>query len=500
MKFPDIPTFRGFQAPGRFEADIRDIPVIQGAVPEDLNGGYYRAGPDPFYPPLSGKDIPLNGDGMVTRFRFDAGRVDFKCRYVRTPKFVAERAAGRALFGAYRNPFTDDPSVCGVSRGTANTNIVWHSGRMFALKEDSHPVEIDPITLDTLGSWDYSGSLTSLTATAHPKVDPTSGTLVFFGYAARGETTPDIAYYEADVTGAIIHESWLRAPYSGMVHDFAVTANHIVFPVVPLISDLQRLKDGFPHFAWDPSLPMYLGVLPRRDPNAQVRWFQGSARFASHTMNAFEENGRIHIDMSVGDSVAFPFFPEINGNPFDAEAATPYVSRWTLDLNAPTDDFRLTRLSDIPGEFPRIDERFAMTDYRYGYVSMQSLTAGSKLPGSFTGMRFNLIGRVDHRTGETAYHDVGDSSVTQEAVFVPRTGSVSEGDGYLMALVNRYDEMRSDLLILDAADIAGEPIATLALPLRLRNGLHGTWVDADQLRAYEPPRDPIVFADEARTW
>ena len=70
-------------------------------------------------------------------------------------------------------------------------------------------------------------------------------------------------------------------------------------------------------------------------------------------------------------------------------------------------------------EFPRIDERFAMTDYRYGYVSMQSLTAGSKLPGSFTGMRFNLIGRVDHRTGETSYHDVGDSSVTQEAVFVP---------------------------------------------------------------------------------
>jgi carotenoid cleavage dioxygenase-like enzyme len=83
---------------------------------------------------------------------------------------------------------------------------------------------------------------------------------------------------------------------------------------------------------------------------------------------------------------------------------------------------------------------------------------------------------------------------------VPRTGSVAEGDGYLMALVNRYDEMRSDLLILDAADIAGEPIATLALPLRLRNGLHGTWVDADQLRTYEPPRDPIVFADEARSW
>jgi carotenoid cleavage dioxygenase-like enzyme len=35
-----------------------------------------------------------------------------------------------------------------------------------------------------------------------------------------------------------------------MVHDFAVTEHHIVFPVVPLVSDLQRLKDGYPNFAW----------------------------------------------------------------------------------------------------------------------------------------------------------------------------------------------------------------------------------------------------------
>lgn len=499
MKFPDVPTFRGFQAPGRFEADIRDIPVIQGEIPDDLSGSFYRAGPDPFFPPLSGNDIPLNGDGMVTKFRFGEGRVDFKCRYVRTPKFVVEREAGRALFGAYRNPFTDDPSVCGISRGTANTNVLWHGGRMFALKEDSHPVEIDPLTLETLGSWDYAGALTSLTATAHPKVDPESGTLVFFGYAARGETTPDIAYYEADASGRIVHEVWLRAPYSGMVHDFAVTKNHIVFPVVPLVSDLQRLKDGFPHFAWDPSLPMYLGVLPRRVPGAKVRWFQGSARFASHTMNAFEENGRIHVDMSVGDSVVFPFFPEINGNRFDPEAATPFVSRWTLDLNAPTDDFSQTRLSDIPGEFPRIDERFATTDYRFGFASMQAPRVDEAMPGSASGMRFTLIGRVDHRTGETTYHDVGQNSATQEAIFVPRAGSVDEGDGYVMSLVNRYDEMRSDLLLLDAQDVAGEPVATVALPIRLRNGLHGTWVDAAELAAYSPDRNPILFADESRT-
>ena len=499
MKFPDVPTFRGFQAPSRFEADLRDVLVVQGEVPRDLNGGFYRVGPDPFYPPLAGNDIPLNGDGMVTRFRFEDGRVDFRCRYVRTPKYVVEREAGRGLYGAYRNPFTDDPAVCGISRGTANTNVIWHSGRMFALKEDSHPVEINPITLETLGSWDYAGNLHSLTSTAHPKVDPTSGTLVFFGYAARGEATPDIAYYEADATGQIVHEAWLRAPYSGMVHDFAVTANHIVFPVVPLVSDLQRLKNGYPHFAWDPSLPMYLGVLARRTPGAAVRWFQGSARFASHTMNAFEEGARIHVDMSVGDSVVFPFFPEINGNAFDPDAAVPYVSRWTIDLDASSDDFTQTRLSEVPGEFPRIDDRFAMTSYQYGFASMVG-PADEAMPGSMSGMRFNLIGRVDHRTGETDVFNVGANSATQEPVFVPRTGSTEEGDGYVMALVNRYEEMRSDLVILDARNVAGEPIATLALPFRLRNGLHGTWVDAESLRVYEPQRVPITFPDDTPVW
>ncbi|WNZ06289.1 carotenoid oxygenase family protein [Streptomyces sp. 11x1] len=481
MKFPDVPTFRGFQAPGRFEADIRDLEVVQGEVPADLDGAFYRVGPDPQFPPLLGDDIFLNGDGMVSMFRFEDGRVDFTCRWVRTPKFLAEREAGRSLFGAYRNPFTDDPGVRGISRGTANTNLLWHAGRMLALKEDSHPVEIDPLTLGTIGPWDYGGALRSATATAHPKVDAETGTLVFFGYAARGETTPDIAYYEADAHGAIVFERWLTAPYASMVHDFAVTENHVVFPVVPLVSDLQRLKGGLPHFAWDPSKPVCLGVLPRRDPAAEVRWFVGDPRFASHTMNAFEEDGRIHIDMSVGDSVVFPFFPEINGAPFDPEAATPYMSRWTLDLRRPTDDFTQTRLSDVPGEFPRINERRAIRSYRYGYMSMQSGVPDPTMPSSASGMRFDLIGRVDLVTGTTTTHYVGDTSATQEPLFVPRRGATGEGEGYVMALVNRYADMRSDLLILDAENVDGAPLATVRLPLRLRNGLHGTWVDGEDL-------------------
>jgi carotenoid cleavage dioxygenase len=109
-------------------------------------------------------------------------------------------------------------------------------------------------------------------------------------------------------------------------------------------------------------------------------------------------------------------------------------------------------------------------------------------PGSMAGFHFSAIGRIDHRTGETAFHPVGEASATQEPVFVPRPGSVDEGDGYLIALVNRYAEMRSDLLILDATRVEDEPVATIKLPLRLRNGLHGTWIDGAALESYARDR------------
>src|SRR3954463_9699565 len=117
VKFPEAPMFSGFQAPGRFEADVRDIPVVQGEIPVDLDGALYRVGPDPQFAPLLGTDIPLNGDGMMSMFTFENGRAHFRNRWVRTPKFVAEREAGEALFGAYRNPFTDDPRAVGICRG-----------------------------------------------------------------------------------------------------------------------------------------------------------------------------------------------------------------------------------------------------------------------------------------------------------------------------------------------------------------------------------------------
>src|SRR6185437_16071958 len=138
----------------RSENDLYDCEV-EGKLPADLSGIFYRIGPDPQYPKPAKyvHDIAFDGEGHISAFHIQNGHVDFRSRYVQTQRWKAQRAARRSLFGMYRNPTTDDPSVKGVSRGTANTQIFYHHGKLLAMKEDSPPVVLNPYTLDTLDDY-----------------------------------------------------------------------------------------------------------------------------------------------------------------------------------------------------------------------------------------------------------------------------------------------------------------------------------------------------------
>ncbi|TNC24885.1 carotenoid oxygenase family protein [Amycolatopsis alkalitolerans] len=475
-RFPDDPLFAGFNAPVRVEADIYDLEVSQGQVPEQLDGTYYRVVADRQWPPKVDHDIGFNADGMVMSFRFTRGHVDFKSRYVRTPRFEAERTARRALFGAYRNAFTDDPSVLGVNRTLANTNVFWHGGKLLASKEDGPPIRIDPDTLETAGVHTFDGALSSPTSTAHPKFDPRTGEMVFFGYAAKGEGTPDIVYYEADRAGNLIHETWFQAPYSSMVHDFAVTQNFVVFPIIPLTGDLDRIRRGQPLFAWDPGKDVYLGVLPRKGRVEDLRWYRGGTRFASHILGAFDDGRHIHLDTPVSETNYFPFFPDLSGAPVDPEKTKGYLSRWTIDTQGESTMFTEERLTGHAGEFPRMDDRFETLPYSWGVLGMYDVP-GERRPGR----GFRWVGTVDLARKRTATHYVGDASSAGEPLFVPAHDEAGHGEGYVMVVVGRHDEMRSDLLILDAARIGAPPVATVKLPIRIAYGLHGNWVPRTEL-------------------
>jgi len=479
--FPRTIHFVGLNTPVRMEASIRNLPVI-GRIPPDINGAFFRAVPDPAVPPMFDDDIVLSGDGMVARFAIADGAVDYDIRYVHTARYLAERKARKALFGQYRNPFTDDPSVADVDRTVANTTPVWHAGRLFMTKEDGRAYEINPHTLETIGSWDYYGALRSQTMTAHPRVDPNTGEMFFFGYEAGGLCTPDVAYCIADAEGNLVSEQWFQQPYLSTIHDFAITERHAVFPIFPTIADIDRLKAGGPHWAHQQDLDSWVGIMPRYGKVDEMRWFRGPKGVSAfHIVNAFTEGDLVHLDLCLTNTNAFAFMREAGGVNIMQWDIQGGLTRWTFDLSREGETFE-TRVVGPPGDMPRIrdvDQGQPYAQVWYGTMNLQNMPP---LPGGPVGSAFNALLRVDPRNGHVEQLSLDPMMAINEPVHVPAADPAH--DGWLLAVTDRMtgeDAFDSELWIIDAGNISAGPIARIPMPIRMRAQVHGSWVSAAQL-------------------
>jgi carotenoid cleavage dioxygenase len=487
--YPDTRSFTGVLRPVRIEGDILDLEV-EGEIPSSMNGTFHRVHPDAQFPPKFAEDQFFNGDGMISLFHFHDGKIDFKQRYAQTDKWKVERAAGKSLFGAYRNPLTDDDAVKGMIRSTANTNVMVHAGRLYAMKEDGPCLIMNPMTLDTTGFTNFDGQIKNQTFSAHGKIDPVTGNFCNFGYAATGLLTTDCSFFEIDPAGNVLYETFFEVPYYCMMHDYGLTENYAIFHIVPSTSNWDRLKAGLPHFGFDTTLPVYIGVLPRGAgvSGKDIRWFKAPKTvFASHVMNAFEDGTKIHFDTPQAANNSFPFFPDIHGAPFDPVAGRPFLHRWTVDLGSTSSEFsKVEKLSEWIDEFPRIDERYVGQPYRHGWMLVMDLDMPVEFPGArASGFRMNRIGHIDHATGAQDSWWAGPHCMIQEPCFVPRTPDSPEGDGWIIAVVDNLVTNYSDLVVLDALRLEDGPVGRAKLPFRLRSGLHGNWCDVTRYAGFK---------------
>jgi carotenoid cleavage dioxygenase-like enzyme len=433
---------------------------VEGQIPADLAGAFYRNGPNPQFPPR-GQHHWFFGDGMVHAVFVEDGKARYRNRYARTPKWLAEHRAGRALVSI--DPREADPEAAGIDGGVANTNIVWHGGKLLALEEGHEPLELDPMTLETRGYVEaYHGR-----TTAHPKMDPETGEMVWFGYSVGPMPfSSGMSYGVTAADGTVTRRDDFQAPYSSMVHDFLVTRNHVLFPVLPLTGSLERAMRGAPPFAWEPEKASFVGVM-RRDASVDtIRWFQTDPCYVFHPMNAWEEGSRIIAD--VMEYPVAPLFPLADGS---SPMERPYarLTRWTFDLSDDSNSFRREPIDDMAGEFPRFDERHAGLAYRHGWF------AATRRPGSTS---FDSLAHIDLASGARKAWELPPGDFTGEPVFVPRKAGAAEGDGWLVALVYRGDEDQSDFVVLDAQDVTAGPIASARIPRRVPFGFHGNWKPA----------------------
>jgi carotenoid cleavage dioxygenase-like enzyme len=451
------PYLAGNFAPLRSEDDF-DLEVV-GEIPREMRGALFRIGPNPQFEPRDPNHHWFAGDGMVHGFYLQDGRAGYRNRYVRTPKWQVEHEAGRALFGGF-NPLLNDPSVAGKDSGVANTNIVWHAGRLMALEEGHAPFRMDPGTLDSEGYVEaYRGRVT-----AHPKVDPATGEMVWFGYGV-GEMplSAGMSYGVTAADGQVVRRQDFQAPYSSMVHDFMVTESHVLFPILPLTGSLERAMSGRPPYAWEPEKGSFVGVMRRDADVSTLRWFNTEACYVFHPLNAWEADGKLFADVMRYDNA--PLFPNADGSPGKKAAAR--LVRWTFDLQGASDAIKEEPLDDLDGEFPRVDPRVETRKHRHGWYAAD--------PAGARTIRQSAIAHLDFQTGRREVYALDGGDQTSEPVFVPRAAGAAEGDGFLTAVVWRAAEDRSDLLIFEATDIARGPIAVAKVPRRIPFGFHGNW-------------------------
>jgi len=454
--FPNDPFLRGNYAPWPMEGEVHDL-VVEGEIPRALNGTLYRNGANPQFAPR-GRYHWFDGDGMIHAFAIREGKAHYRNRWVRTQRFQMEREAGEALWGGLADWTNSDPRVEGIFPNAANTNIIVHGGKLLALWEAGPPHELDPETLETRGIYDFDGKLQG-PMTAHPKIDPETGELLFFGYSPF---PPYLRYYVATADGKITRSEEIDVPVPTMMHDFITTREHVIFMVFPATFRSENFASGAP-IRWEPEVGTKIGVMPRSGSSADVRWFATDPCFVFHPMNAYSENGQV-----IADVCRLPRLPLFDG----AEASdlakddSAKLTRWALDLRSGS--MKDQQLDDSPTEFPRLDERYAGLSYRYGYTGGR---CGSPGEDGF----FNAIFRYDHQTGRKQVCDFGSTGFPSEPVFVPRAAQAPEGQGYILSVVYRRDENRSDLVILDAENIGHDPVATVKLPHRVPYGFHGNW-------------------------
>jgi carotenoid cleavage dioxygenase-like enzyme len=469
---PHNPYLEGLFAPVIEETTAVELTVV-GELPSELMGMYVQNAPNPRYEP-QGLYHWFDGDGMVHAVELRDGKATYRNRYVRTRAFQEEGQEGRAMSAGIMMPF--DPAQPGsADKDTANTDLIWHGGRLLALWWlGGQPYALSVPDLVTQEAVDFGGTLTSGIA-AHPKVDPLTGEMMFFDFSLYA--APYLRYGVASSEGRVTHETVIDLPGPSLLHDIAITKQFTIFMDFPMTWDRAKLLEGKRRVRFNAEHPSRFGLLKRHAPGSEVRWFEVPACYSYHTINAWEQQNAsgeaevVLLGCRIEDPMPrLPVEDEPDVPRLSFLRLEPYLTRWTfnLDTGAVTEE----QLDDVATEFPRINED------RLGQRS--HIAYNPRLAREST-LLFDAIVKYDTDTGASTTFEHGQDRFASESTFAKRDGATDEDDGWLIHFVHDRREGTSELAVLDARDIAAGPVATVKIPCRVPVGFHAHWVPAEGL-------------------
>ena len=477
----DHPYRTGPWRPQTTEWDADDLTVVSGELPTDLDGVYLRNTENPLHPALKYYH-PFDGDGMIHVVGFRDGKAFYRNRFVRTDGFAEELDANGPLWPGIGEPIELAKRDYGwgartLMKDASSTDVVVHRGEALSSHYQCGDLyRIDPYSGETLGKAAWEGRFpTDWGVSAHPKVDDTTGELLFFNYSKQA---PFMHYGVVDDTGALVHYVDVPLPGPRLPHDMAFTENYVILNDFPMFWDpaLLDLNVHLPRFHRD--VPSRFAVIPRRGDASQIRWFEADPTYVLHFPNAYEDGDEIVLDgFFQGDPE-----PADDGNGDKWQRRFRFLAldrmqtrlhRWRFNLV--TGEAREERLSDSISEFGMVNPAHAGRGYRYAY-------AATAKPGWFL---FDGLVKHDVATGAEERFAFADGVFGSETVMAPRVGSRCEDDGYLVTITTDMNADASYCLVFDAARLSDGPVCTLALPERVSSGTHATWAAGSELRRWK---------------
>ncbi len=468
---PEHPYLGGAFTPQYEEFNAADMKVT-GTIPRDIDGVYLRNTQNQVHEPL-GRFHIFDGDGMVHMMSFHDGKAEYRNRFVRTKGFIAEQEAGASLWaGIMESPSRSRRHGWGAQEGikdSSSTDVVVHAGLgLSTYYQCGEGYRFDPLTLEQLGT---AGWVPLDGISAHPKVDESTGELLFFNYSKHA---PYMHYGVVDANDKLVHYIPVPTPGPRLPHDMAFTKHYAILNDFPLFWDPELLTQGHHVVRFYPQMPSRFAIVPRRGQTADIRWFEAAPTFVLHWLNAYEEGDEIVLDGYFEEQPMPPSHP--NAPPglgrmmsyLDQHMMLPKLHRWRFNLK--TGKTREERLDDRILEFGMINQQYAGRKYRYAYSAVQT-------PGMFL---FEGLVKHDLDTGKSWTIGFGPGRYGSESPFAPRINARDEDDGYLVSFIVDENQGTSECVLVDCKNFEAGPVCSIQLPHKIASGTHSTWASRSQ--------------------